>query len=105
MAEGGDSDKLAPAQAVTPLVEAGRVFLPEAAPWLSEYIEEFAAFPAGLLDDSVDSTTQALNHFRERSVRPIFMVSTTHSVERDREALWEKAMLGIPLTEEEIDRL
>jgi len=57
-----DSDKVSRAYAVTPLIEAGRVYLPEYAPWLSSYIEELSAFPNGEHDDMVDSTTQALRH-------------------------------------------
>lgn len=58
--EGG---KVVRAQAVTPDVEAGNVYLPDPniAPWIHDYIEEFAAFPNGKHDDQVDSTTQALN--------------------------------------------
>lgn len=59
-----DSDKVARAYAVTPLIEAGKVFLPESAPWLFDYIEELSAFPNGEYDDQVDSTTQALSFMR-----------------------------------------
>ncbi len=59
-----DSDKVARAEAVTPMIEAGRVFLPEGAPWLSDYLDELSTFPAGAHDDAVDSTTQALNYLR-----------------------------------------
>ncbi len=59
-----DSDKLARAAAVTPTIEAGKVFLPESAPWLDDYRDELAAFPTGVHDDYVDSTTQALNYLR-----------------------------------------
>jgi len=62
-----DSDKLSRAAAVTPLLEAGKVFLPESAPWLNDYLDELAAFPTGAHDDSVDSTTQALNYLRLNS--------------------------------------
>ncbi len=55
-----DSDKVVRAYAVTPLIEAGRVFLPESAPWLLEFIEELSAFPNGEFDDEVDSTSMAL---------------------------------------------
>ena len=61
-----DRDKLARAQAVTPLIEAGKVFLPESVPWRNEYIDELAAFPTGAHDDAVDSTTQALNYLRHQ---------------------------------------
>ncbi|WP_434080377.1 phage terminase large subunit [Sanguibacter sp. Z1732] len=58
--EGG---KVARAQAVSPLVEAGNVHLPspELAPWVGDLIEEAAQFPHGTHDDMVDSLTQALN--------------------------------------------
>jgi predicted phage terminase large subunit-like protein len=59
-----DGDKRARAEAVTPLFEAGRIFVPESAPWLDTYLDELAVFPAGTHDDAVDSTTQALNYLR-----------------------------------------
>jgi predicted phage terminase large subunit-like protein len=61
-----DSDKVTRAQAVTPMIEAGKVFLPESASWLEDYLDELSAFPAALNDDLVDSTTQALNFLRQR---------------------------------------
>jgi predicted phage terminase large subunit-like protein len=102
-----DSDKLSRAQAVTAIVEAGRVYLPEKAPWLRDYIDELASFPTGLYDDAVDSTTQALNYFRERSAAPapFLMPGNTSSAGVDTEALWGKAMLGYPMTPEEIERM
>ncbi len=59
-----DRDKVARAYATTPLIEAGKVFLPESAPWLFDYIEELSAFPNAEYDDQVDSTTQALSFMR-----------------------------------------
>ena len=48
--------KIARAEAVTPRFESGRVLVPERAPWLKEFIDEFASFPAGRHDDMVDAT-------------------------------------------------
>jgi len=59
-----DINKVARANSATPLIEAGRVFLPENAPWLFDYIEELSAFPNATHDDQVDSTTQALAYMR-----------------------------------------
>ncbi len=59
-----DKDKVTRAQAITPLVEAGKVFLPASAPWLSDYLDELSSFPATRHDDQVDSTTKALNWMR-----------------------------------------
>jgi predicted phage terminase large subunit-like protein len=60
-----DRDKEARANAVTAVVESGRVFLPEASDWTQDFVDELAAFPAGAHDDQVDSFTQAMNYFRE----------------------------------------
>ena len=57
-----DSDKIARAYAVTPLIESERVYLPESAPWLHDFIEELSSFPNGEHDDQVDSTNQGLNY-------------------------------------------
>ena len=57
--EGG---KIARAAAVSPLIEAGNLYLPHPlyAPWVTDFIEECAAFPNGAHDDQVDAMTQAL---------------------------------------------
>jgi len=47
---------------VTPLVESGRVFLPESAPWLPDFLANLGTFPNAAHDDDVDSVTQALNY-------------------------------------------
>jgi hypothetical protein len=59
------------------MFESGRVFLPAEAPWLNDYIDELASFPAGVHDDMVDSTTQALNYLRSAadSEPPPFIAS------------------------------
>jgi predicted phage terminase large subunit-like protein len=59
--------KVARAQAVSPLVEAGNVYLPhpEWQPWVNDFIEEFVQFPNGAHDDQVDAMTQALLRWNE----------------------------------------
>lgn len=69
-----DQNKVARANAVTPLIEAGKVYLPEAAPWLFNYVEELAAFPNGKFDDQVDSTTQALSFLRGQLVEEVTVI-------------------------------
>jgi predicted phage terminase large subunit-like protein len=64
--EGG---KEARAHAISAFVEAHNVYLPAEALWVSNFIEEHAAFPNGAHDDQVDALTQALNYIRGRSVR------------------------------------
>lgn len=46
---------------VTPIIEAGLVYLPEEAAWLSDYENELLEFPNGANDDQVDSTSQYLS--------------------------------------------
>ena len=54
--------KVARAAAVSPLIEAGNVYLPHphSAPWVAAFLEECAAFPNAAHDDQVDAMTQAL---------------------------------------------
>jgi predicted phage terminase large subunit-like protein len=61
--------KVSRAQGVSGLVESGRVYLPEFAPWLIDYESEIAAFPNAPHDDDVDSTTQALKFLSEKTSR------------------------------------
>jgi predicted phage terminase large subunit-like protein len=53
-------DKMTRAVQQSTAFESGRVFLPEAAPWLAEFEKELLAFPNGRHDDQVDSTVQFL---------------------------------------------
>lgn len=53
--EGG---KEARAAVMQPFVEAGQVYLPDGAPWVQDYVDEFAVFPNGKHDDQIDSSTQ-----------------------------------------------
>lgn len=66
-----DGGKEARAAAVSPLVEAHNVWLPEPdlAPWISKFIDECADFPTGTHDDQVDAMTQALNRL---VLQPLF---------------------------------
>lgn len=63
-----DGSKEARAHAVTPTVEAGNVFIPDPtiAPWVNDFVEEYATFPNGANDDQVDAGTQALNRLNNR---------------------------------------
>jgi hypothetical protein len=87
-------------------MEAGKIFLPQSAPWVIDYIEEMAGFPNGIHDDVVDATTQALNYLRVKPLRPSILLGYSgFEGELDKEALWEKAMLQYPMTEAEIARM
>lgn len=59
-------DKISRFAAVTAIIEAGKVFLPQNAPWLADYESQITNFPHAPHDDMVDSTSQFLNWVRSR---------------------------------------
>ena len=58
------NDKVTRVHSVSPLFEAGMVWVPDEI-WADELVEEVAAFPNGEFDDLVDSMTQALMRYRQ----------------------------------------
>jgi len=46
----------------TNVIQSGRVWIPEGAPWLVDYQTQLAQFPLGRNDDMVDSTSQFLDY-------------------------------------------
>ena len=60
-----DCDKIMRLHAQTAMIENGFVYIPEAAPWLGEYLHELTVFPKGKHDDQVDSTAQFLDWFKK----------------------------------------
>jgi predicted phage terminase large subunit-like protein len=60
--------KLARASAVSPLIEAGNVYLPvpEEMPWIDDCLLEFTLFPSAKHDDRVDACSQALTWLQNR---------------------------------------
>ena len=63
-------DKVARVNAILPLVEGGRVFLPETSEWLDEFIDEAVTFPGGNHDDQVDALTIAVDVLSRTSISP-----------------------------------
>ncbi len=51
----GAVEKYQRAASITPLVEGGRVFIPDEADWLEDWVNELSAFPSSKHDDQVDS--------------------------------------------------
>ena len=73
-----DSDKVARVHAITPIIEAGKVYLPNDAEWVNTLKTECEDFPDGEFDDIVDSVSQFLNHVKGKkslSKEPITHVS------------------------------
>ena len=59
---GSKEDRIA---AQSTLVESGRVWIPEAAPWIEEFKREVNAFPRGAHDDQLDALAQLLKREEE----------------------------------------
>lgn len=68
-------DKVSRFASVTPIIEAGYVFLNKNASWLSDFIAEHNSFPNGAHDDQVDCTSDGLdqlfNTIKEFKVRVV----------------------------------
>lgn len=57
-------DKVSRAEAIAGFVQAGNCWIPHEsiAPWVADWLLEWAVFPAGANDDAVDATSQAVTH-------------------------------------------
>ncbi len=74
-----EGSKIARASAVSPLMEAGNVYVPHplVCPWVNEFVDQCATFPNGDRDDLVDQMSQALKRFmyaknKEPKSEPIY---------------------------------
>lgn len=61
-----DKDKVTRAAKVSATVESGRVFIPQEAPWLADFLSEILGFPNSRNNDQVDAFSQFLNWATER---------------------------------------
>lgn len=69
-------DKVSRLNAVLPLIQGGRVFLPNRAPWLEEFLKEAVAFPSGPHDDQIDALVIALDALSRTHISPDQWVSS-----------------------------
>lgn len=67
-------DKISRGYDAAPFIESGNVLLPEAAPWLSDFLSESEAFPAGKNDDQLDPMFDAV-----QDVQKLPAVQQVHS--------------------------
>jgi predicted phage terminase large subunit-like protein len=65
-----EGDKVMRFNAQTATIENGFVYLPSAAPWLAEFLQEITTFPASKYDDQADSTSQALSWLNSQPPEP-----------------------------------
>jgi predicted phage terminase large subunit-like protein len=60
-----DKDKTSRLNAITPLFESGRIYLPAYKQWADELQEEVTTFPYAPHDDQVDALTMAALYLKE----------------------------------------
>lgn len=65
-------DKIVRAFDASPMIEAGMVYLPSNAPFLSDFLLEAAQFPSGAHDDQLDPMMDAINDMLIRQNSVIF---------------------------------
>jgi predicted phage terminase large subunit-like protein len=63
-------DKIMRMHSVSNTIENGFVYLPEKAAWLTDYLHELSTFPNSKFDDQADSTSQALDWYKQQSAYP-----------------------------------
>lgn len=63
-------DKVSRVQSILPLIEGGRVHLPESAPWLDDFTDECQTFPNGRHDDQVDTLSMTLDVLSRTTLSP-----------------------------------
>lgn len=63
-------DKVARVNAILPLIEGGRVFLPDEAPWLDAFVDEAVTFPGATHDDQVDAMCIAVDVLSKTGLTP-----------------------------------
>jgi predicted phage terminase large subunit-like protein len=85
------ADKVARANAILPIIEGGRVFLPKEAPWKDAFLAECNQFPNGSNDDQVDSVVIGLDTLSRMPVASSAMLSAPIDL---RDSLFNQAALS-----------
>jgi predicted phage terminase large subunit-like protein len=67
-----NADKVARAHTVTPLIEGGRVWLPQGAHWVDDFIDATVSFPSAVHDDDVDALSILLDSISKMHVGASF---------------------------------
>src|SRR5260370_38287024 len=65
-------DKMMRMHSVNSTIENGFAHVPDKAAWLGEYLHELTGFPKAKYDDQADSTSKALNWFKQQSMTPVY---------------------------------
>jgi predicted phage terminase large subunit-like protein len=83
-------DKVFCANLASPVVESGRVYLPEGAPWVADFIEELLVFPNGDHDDQTDAFSMGVNRHYQTAGAPKAASSQGNLFGKPQKADWER---------------
>jgi len=78
-----NANKVMRLHSVSSTIENGFVHIPEKAPWLAEFLHELTTFPKGKYYDQVDSTSQALDWFKQQSTPRYAVLEYFNQLEAD----------------------
>lgn len=70
-----EGDKLNGVSRVSPMVEAGQLYLPSDPPWLADFTSELLSFPNGRHDDQVGALSQLVAWVRQGASFPVSLAS------------------------------
>jgi len=97
-------DKSTRMNTVTSIIENGLVHLPEKEPWLGEYLHELTIFPNGKYDDQADSTSQALDWFKQNCMTPRYWFIEIAEREAKKISAEEQSVVEPPVTRADVLR-
>jgi predicted phage terminase large subunit-like protein len=97
-------DKIMRMHSVTSTIENGFVHLLENAEWLGEYLHELTSFPKGRYDDQCDSTSQALDWYKQESMNSEFGLIEYFKREAGKPSIPDSRSINRTTVLREVDR-
>ena len=93
-----EGNKIMRMHSVTNMIESGVVYLPEKAEWLGEYLHELTSFPKGKYDDQADSTSQALDWYKDESMNSEYGLLEFYNRQNENRKAGRPSVFDSPLT-------
>jgi phage terminase large subunit-like protein len=90
-------DKTMRMHSVTSTIENGFAHLPDKAAWLGEYLHELTGFPKAKYDDQADSTSQALDWFKQQSMTQVYGLTEYWKQEGEKLKAGKPSIFDSPL--------
>ena len=88
------TDKVSRLNAVLPLIEGGRVFIPNEAQWLDSFMDEAQSFPNGKHDDMIDALSMGLSALSKMGGQASEMLNSPINMDSSLSAQFSSAKEG-----------